>query len=162
MWIEIGVFFIMVFFRTHVSFLVKGRSPAQVSLCRSSRLWGLTLLLSPNSPLAGLPQWLEWVQMSITLRTWISKSFISATTYDIGQEPMSFSKIVMCFMVAQFFLMSILVWPGQGQFWQMTVGKQCKHGEGTATSSVFCPRDNPFTSAPSPRTRTKFTSHDSG
>ena len=87
--------------------------------------------------------------MSITFRTWVSRRFFSATTHDLGQEPVNFSKIVMWFIVAQSFPVSALLWPGPGQFWQVIVGKQCTRVEGRAASSVCSPGDNPFVSAPS-------------
>lgn len=94
--------------------------------------------------------------MSITFRTWVSRRFISATTHDLGQEPINFSKIVMWFIVAQSFPVSALLWPGPGQFWQLIVGKQCSRVEGRAASSVCSPGDNPFISVSSHSQRASY------
>lgn len=96
---------------------------------------------SHPSPVCQLP---ERVQMSITFRTWVSRRFISVTIHDLGQELINFSKTVMWFLVAQFF-------PGIALAWTRSAltNDHWKHGEGRASSSVCCPGDSPFISAPS-------------
>ena len=83
---------------THVSFLKVGGTPALGRLHGSSHVWDRLSCCHKPSPCAGLPQWREWVQKNVCFRAWVSGSFLSAVTYDFGQDPMSFSKVVTCLM----------------------------------------------------------------